>query len=62
MVEDAVEETQIGEAESSVDEIQFVEVGYICNVHSLRGEVCVKPATDFPEEHFLKVLNAPNVL
>jgi len=62
MAEDAVEESQIGEAESSVDEIQFVEAGYICNVHGLRGEVRVKPATDFPEERFLKVLNAPNVL
>lgn len=54
MVEDAVEETQIGGAESSVDDIQFVEAGYICNVHGLRGEVRVKPATDFPEERFMK--------
>lgn len=54
MVEDAIEETQIGGAESSVDGIQFVEAGYICNVHGLRGEVRVKPATDFPEERFMK--------
>lgn len=54
MVRDAVEETQIGEAESDADDIQFVEAGYICNVHGLRGEVRVKPATDFPEERFLK--------
>ncbi|KAL7212636.1 hypothetical protein ACSBR2_015340 [Camellia fascicularis] len=32
----------------------FVEIGYICSVHGLQGEVRVKPNTDFPELRFSK--------
>ncbi|KAL5577128.1 hypothetical protein UlMin_018827 [Ulmus minor] len=35
-------------------ESQFVEVGYIANVHGLQGEARVKPTTDFPELRFAK--------
>ena len=38
-------------------ESQFVEVGYIANVHGLQGEARVKPTTDFPELRFAKVEN-----
>ncbi|XAR66659.1 hypothetical protein NMG60_11012961 [Bertholletia excelsa] len=40
--------------ESSKSEPEFVEVGYICSVHGLQGEVRVKPSTDFPELRFSK--------
>ncbi|KAL5715735.1 hypothetical protein ACHQM5_017515 [Ranunculus cassubicifolius] len=38
--------------ETSTDESEFVEVGYICKVHGIQGEVRVKPNTDFPELRF----------
>lgn len=38
---------------------EFVEIGYICSVHGLQGEVRVKPRTDFPELRFSKVLKNP---
>lgn len=31
---------------------EFVEIGYICSVHGLQGEVRVKPRTDFPDLRF----------
>jgi hypothetical protein len=34
---------------------EFVEIGYIYNVHGLQGEIRVKPSTDFPELRFSKV-------
>ncbi|XP_059669282.1 uncharacterized protein LOC132314429 [Cornus florida] len=40
--------------ETSKTEPEFVEIGYICNVHGLQGEVRVKPSTDFPELRFSK--------
>eukprot|EP01018_Ginkgo_biloba_P011008 Gb_18216 [translate_table: standard] len=46
------QETQV--VESVLDEREFVVVGYICNVHGLRGELRVHPSTDFPEERFVK--------
>ncbi|KAH9322707.1 hypothetical protein KI387_017346, partial [Taxus chinensis] len=47
-------ESQVAPAESAVDENDLVEVGYICNVFGLRGEVRVHPNTDFPVERFEK--------
>uniref|UniRef100_A0A1D1YP83 Ribosome maturation factor RimM n=2 Tax=Anthurium amnicola TaxID=1678845 RepID=A0A1D1YP83_9ARAE len=44
------EEGEVGEGVGS----EFIEVGYISSVHALRGEVRVKPSTDFPELRFLK--------
>ncbi|KAI3741515.1 hypothetical protein L1987_59189 [Smallanthus sonchifolius] len=41
-----------GTVEASEIESQFVEIGYICSVHGLQGEVRVKPNTDFPEMRF----------
>jgi hypothetical protein len=41
--------------ETSKSESEFVEVGYISNVHGLQGEISVKPTTDFPELRFSKV-------
>lgn len=41
--------------ETSKGESEFVEVGYISNVHGLQGEISVKPTTDFPELRFSKV-------
>ncbi|KAF8408971.1 hypothetical protein HHK36_005041 [Tetracentron sinense] len=38
--------------ETSKDESEFIEIGYICNVHGLQGELRVKPSTDFPELRF----------
>lgn len=38
--------------EISKSGLEFVEVGYICNVHGLQGEIRVKPSTDFPELRF----------
>ncbi|XP_074269723.1 uncharacterized protein LOC141592793 [Silene latifolia] len=35
--------------ETSEEELEFVEVGYISDVHGLQGEVRVKHNTDFPE-------------
>ncbi|GMP73958.1 hypothetical protein CsSME_00031523 [Camellia sinensis var. sinensis] len=40
--------------ETSKGEPGFVEIGYICSVHGLQGEVRVKPNTDFPELRFSK--------
>lgn len=40
--------------ETSKGESEFVEVGYISNVHGLQGEISVKPTTDFPELRFSK--------
>ncbi|KAL9366927.1 hypothetical protein Peur_038126 [Populus x canadensis] len=40
--------------ETSKSESEFVEVGYISNVHGLQGEISVKPTTDFPELRFSK--------
>ncbi|KAL5975370.1 hypothetical protein ACLOJK_019692 [Asimina triloba] len=39
-------------AESIPDESEFIEIGYISNVHGLNGGVRVKPSTDFPELRF----------
>ncbi|XP_059063415.1 uncharacterized protein LOC131051001 isoform X2 [Cryptomeria japonica] len=47
-------EPHVTQAESVVDESQLVEVGYICNVFGLHGEVRVHPSTDFPELRFEK--------
>lgn len=41
--------------ETSKDESEFIEIGYICNVHGLQGELRIKPTTDFPELRFSKV-------
>ncbi|KAI3938025.1 hypothetical protein MKW98_018581 [Papaver atlanticum] len=38
--------------ETSKDELKFIEIGYVCNVHGLQGELRVKPNTDFPELRF----------
>ncbi|KAF9589735.1 hypothetical protein IFM89_028644 [Coptis chinensis] len=38
--------------ETSKEELEFVEVGYICKVHGIEGELRVKPNTDFPELRF----------
>lgn len=38
--------------ETSQNESDFVEIGYISRVHGLQGEVRVKPDTDFPELRF----------
>lgn len=46
-------------AERPKVESEFVEIGYICSVHGLQGEVRVKPRTDFPELRFSKVLKNP---
>eukprot|EP00252_Welwitschia_mirabilis_P024860 TRINITY_DN7550_c0_g1_i1.p2 TRINITY_DN7550_c0_g1~~TRINITY_DN7550_c0_g1_i1.p2 ORF type:complete len:125 (+),score=25.80 TRINITY_DN7550_c0_g1_i1:157-531(+) len=43
------------EQQRSVDLSQFVEVGRLCAVHGLKGELRVIPSTDFPEERFRKV-------
>ncbi|OVA02076.1 UTP--glucose-1-phosphate uridylyltransferase [Macleaya cordata] len=40
--------------ETSKDESEFIEIGYICNVHGLQGELRVKPTTDFAELRFSK--------
>ncbi|XP_068658394.1 uncharacterized protein [Aristolochia californica] len=40
------------ECESIPDESEFIEIGYICNVHGLQGELRVRPTTDFPELRF----------
>lgn len=42
--------------EISKSGLEFVEVGYICNVHGLQGEIRVKPSTDFPELRFSEVI------
>ncbi|CAI9087898.1 OLC1v1022089C1 [Oldenlandia corymbosa var. corymbosa] len=38
--------------ETNQTESGFVDIGYICSVHGLQGEVRVKPITDFPELRF----------
>ncbi|MCL7022326.1 hypothetical protein MKW94_023197 [Papaver nudicaule] len=38
--------------ETSEDELKFIEIGYVCNVHGLQGELRVKPTTDFAELRF----------
>ncbi|KAA8519569.1 hypothetical protein F0562_013807 [Nyssa sinensis] len=40
--------------ETSKGESEFIEIGYICSVHGLQGEVRVKSSTDFPELRFSK--------
>uniref|UniRef100_A0A5B6YUJ3 Uncharacterized protein n=1 Tax=Davidia involucrata TaxID=16924 RepID=A0A5B6YUJ3_DAVIN len=40
--------------ETSKSESEFIEIGYICSVHGLQGEVRVKSSTDFPELRFSK--------
>ncbi|KAG9447502.1 hypothetical protein H6P81_013630 [Aristolochia fimbriata] len=40
------------EGEGAPEESEFIEIGYICNVHGLQGELRVKPTTDFPELRF----------
>ncbi|KAJ4845049.1 hypothetical protein Tsubulata_010844 [Turnera subulata] len=40
--------------ETDEGELEFVEVGYISGVHGVRGEVSIKPSTDFPELRFSK--------
>lgn len=40
--------------ETIPDESECIEIGYIANVHGLKGEVRVKPTTDFPELRFSK--------
>ncbi|XP_062163262.1 uncharacterized protein LOC133870204 isoform X3 [Alnus glutinosa] len=42
--------------ETSKTGSEFVEIGYIYNVHGLQGEIRVKPSTDFPELRFSKVV------
>ncbi|KAI3969479.1 hypothetical protein MKX01_020040 [Papaver californicum] len=37
---------------SIADELKFIEIGYVCNVHGLQGELRVKPNTDFAELRF----------
>ncbi|KAH9627375.1 hypothetical protein KSS87_001214 [Heliosperma pusillum] len=41
-------------AETSEEELEFVEIGYISDVHGLQGEVRVKHNTDFPEMRLSK--------
>lgn len=36
-------------------ESECIEIGYISSVHGFKGEVRVKPTTDFPELRFSKV-------
>ncbi|KAF5191498.1 Ribosome maturation factor rimm [Thalictrum thalictroides] len=38
--------------ETSTEESEFIEVGYICKLHGIQGELRVKPNTDFPELRF----------
>ncbi|KAI3921861.1 hypothetical protein MKX01_005550 [Papaver californicum] len=38
--------------ETSKDELKLIEIGYVCNVHGLQGELRVKPNTDFAELRF----------
>ncbi|XP_077226833.1 16S rRNA processing protein RimM family isoform X2 [Tasmannia lanceolata] len=40
--------------ETIPDESEFIEIGYISKVHGLKGELRVKPSTDFPELRFSK--------
>ncbi|KAL3522627.1 hypothetical protein ACH5RR_015461 [Cinchona calisaya] len=40
--------------ETTLTEKEFVDIGYICSVHGLQGEVRVKPRTGFPELRFSK--------
>ncbi|MQM09563.1 hypothetical protein Taro_042436 [Colocasia esculenta] len=47
----AEEEEEDVEVEEGVGS-EFIEVGYISSVHGLKGEVRVKPRTDFPELRF----------
>ncbi|ERN02797.1 uncharacterized protein LOC18430919 isoform X1 [Amborella trichopoda] len=35
--------------ETITGDSDFIQIGYICNVHGLKGELRVKPTTDFPE-------------
>ncbi|CAN6452882.1 unnamed protein product [Victoria cruziana] len=44
----------IPEVETDEDDAEFIEIGYVSNVHGLSGEVRVKPSTDFPELRFAK--------
>ncbi|PIA41407.1 hypothetical protein AQUCO_02200075v1 [Aquilegia coerulea] len=44
----AVEEIVV----TSIDEPEFIEVGYISKLHGIQGELRVKPNTDFPELRF----------
>ncbi|GAB4831560.1 hypothetical protein Ancab_005572 [Ancistrocladus abbreviatus] len=40
--------------EESTTDSEFIEIGYIYDVHGLQGEICVKHSTDFPELRFSK--------
>ncbi|KAL6991373.1 Nucleotidyltransferase [Sarracenia purpurea var. burkii] len=40
--------------ETNNAEPRFIEIGYISSVHGLKGELRVKPSTDFPELRFAK--------
>ncbi|KAJ7968847.1 RimM protein [Quillaja saponaria] len=40
--------------ETSKSASEFVEIGYISNVHGLQGDIRVKTSTDFPELRFSK--------
>ncbi|XP_031500493.1 uncharacterized protein LOC116264426 isoform X2 [Nymphaea colorata] len=42
------------EVKDDEDDTEFIEIGYVSNVHGLDGEVRVKPSTDFPEMRFEK--------
>ncbi|KAJ4980760.1 hypothetical protein NE237_031597 [Protea cynaroides] len=38
--------------ETSCNELEFIEIGYIASAHGLQGELRVQPSTDFPELRF----------
>ncbi|XP_027185777.1 uncharacterized protein LOC113783762 [Coffea eugenioides] len=40
--------------ETTPTESELVDIGYICSVHGLQGEVRVNPSTDFPDLRFSK--------
>ncbi|XP_043699697.1 uncharacterized protein LOC122650353 [Telopea speciosissima] len=49
----ALQSTVIEEVvETSTNESEFVEIGYIAAAHGLQGELRVQPSTDFPELRF----------
>lgn len=41
--------------ETSNGDLEFVEIGYVSDVHALDGEIRVKSNTDFPDLRFAKV-------
>ena len=34
--------------------MEFIKIGVLVNTHGLKGEVKIKPMTDFPEQRFQK--------